>query len=111
MFLWIKRVVIEWLRFQVEPEQREAFVQKDAEVWTAYLKTRPGFLKKSVWLSSAKLDEVVLVILWTSQEQWDAIPKAELDATERRFAKAFPSRYKLVESQSYQIRKTSYPEG
>ena len=30
-------MVIEWLEFQVKPEAREKFIQKDQEIWTKCL--------------------------------------------------------------------------
>jgi uncharacterized protein (TIGR03792 family) len=87
---------------------RETFIRKDYEIWTAYLQTRPGFLKKEVWISPKNLDEVVLVITWESFERWYAVPKPELDATEKRFAKAVGRVYQKVGSSAYQIRKTSH---
>ncbi|MFB8793438.1 MAG: TIGR03792 family protein [Microcoleus sp.] len=39
-------MVIEWLKFQVPPEKWEEFIQRDEEVWTAGLRSVPGFLGK-----------------------------------------------------------------
>jgi uncharacterized protein (TIGR03792 family) len=99
-------VFIEWLRFQVKPELRERFVQKDTEIWTAEHANRKGFLQKEVWISPKNLSEVVIVIHWATQDDWYSIPKQDVDQTEKRFAKAFGGDYKLVESAAYQIRKT-----
>jgi len=43
-------VAIEEVRFRVLPEARERLVQIDEEIWTAMLRSRPGYLSKEVWL-------------------------------------------------------------
>ena len=43
-------MVIEWLRFKVPHEKWEAFIQRDEEVWTAGLRSFPGFLGKETWV-------------------------------------------------------------
>lgn len=100
-------MVIEWLKFTVTPEQREQFVQKDAEIWTPVLASYPGFLNKEVWISPDRLDEVVLVIRWESLEQWQAVPVDVLEQTEARFAAAVEGTYEMVEATKYQVRKFS----
>lgn len=96
---------IEWLKVEVQPELREQFVQKDDEIWTAMLSQYPGFLNKEVWISPDNLSEVILVIHWASFEQWQAIPKADLDQTEAQFNTAMGDTYKIVEVSRYQVRK------
>ena len=97
---------IEWLKVEVQPELREQYVQKDAEIWTTKLAEYPGFLHKEVWISPDKLSEVILVVHWASFEQWKAIPAAELQRTEARFNAAMGGdTYKIVEALRYQVRK------
>lgn len=100
-------MVVEWLKFQVSPEFREQFVQKDAEIWTVFLSQYSGFLNKEVWISPDQLDEVVTVIYWETLEQWQAIPPEELDKVEAQFNAAMAGAYELVESSRYQVRKFS----
>ena len=97
---------IEWLKIEVQPELREQFVQKDAEIWTVMLAQYPGFLNKEVWISPDNLEEVVLVVHWASFEQWKAIPAADLQETEARFNQAMGGdTYKIVQASRYQVRK------
>jgi uncharacterized protein (TIGR03792 family) len=98
---------IEWLKFRVNPDRREEFVQKDAEIWTAALSQYPGFISKEVWISPDDLAEVVQVIRWETFEQWQAIPPQELEQIEARFREALGNSYELLESSRYQIRKFS----
>jgi uncharacterized protein (TIGR03792 family) len=97
---------IEWLKVEVQPELREQFVQKDAEIWTATLAQYSGFLNKEVWISPDNLSEVILVVHWASFEQWKAIPADDLEQTEARFNAAMGGdTYKIVETGRYQVRK------
>jgi uncharacterized protein (TIGR03792 family) len=98
-------VVIELLKFQVDANQRENFIQKDGEIWTTALAKYPGFLGKEVWITSNNPTEVVFIIRWESLEQWKAIPQADLEAVEQKFAQALGKTYNLVETAEYQVRK------
>ena len=100
-------MVIEWLKMQVDPEKRELFVQKDAEIWTAALSKYPGFLSKEVWISSEDLSELIVVTHWASLAQWKSIPAADLQRIEARFDQALGGiQHAIVQSTSYQVRKT-----
>lgn len=99
-------MVIEWLKFEVAGDQRESFIQKDEEIWTAALAKYPGFMGKEVWLSAENSREVVCVIQWQSFEAWKSIPGDVLEATDKQFNQAMGSgTFKLVESNAYQVRK------
>ena len=102
-------MVIEWLKVRVDPEKREEYVQKDAEIWTKALSKYPGFLSKEVWISPENLSEVILVIHWESFEKWHAIPPQDLERVEAEFAEAMGRSYELVESAGYQVRKWFQP--
>jgi uncharacterized protein (TIGR03792 family) len=105
-------MVIEWLKFQVAEELREAFIQKDEEIWTAALAKCPGFLGKEVWISPQNSQAVILVIHWETREAWKAIPQDYLNATEQRFNQAFNGNtYKITESEDYSVRKFIQPSG
>ncbi len=98
-------MVIEWLKVNVSPDLREAYVQKDAEIWTPALSRYSGFLGKEVWISPDDPKEVVLIIRWESLEAWQAIPSPVLEQVEAEFAKAMGNTYKIVDSNHYQVRK------
>jgi uncharacterized protein (TIGR03792 family) len=98
-------MVIEWLKFRVNPQKREEFIRKDAEIWTSVLASYPGFLGKEVWIDPHTLEEVVCIIRWETKEQWKAIPQTALDATEQQFARGMGKVYELVETGEYQVCK------
>jgi uncharacterized protein (TIGR03792 family) len=99
-------MVIEWLKFNVTPKDREKFIQKDAEIWTATLSQYPGFLGKEIWIDPVNEAEVIFIIRWQTKENWKAIPQSILDETEKRFAQAVGTNsYEMTEASEYQVRK------
>ncbi len=96
---------VEYLKVRVEPELRETYIQKDAEIWTTTLSQYPGYLGKEVWISADEPSLVIMVVRWETFELWQAIPQTVLEETESRFAAAVGGEYELVESSRYQIRK------
>lgn len=75
-------MIVEYLRVTCPSEKRDAFIQRDAEVWTRGLTGQPGYLGKEVWCNPAKPDEVVLVIHLESLAHLRAISPAWCDEME-----------------------------
>jgi uncharacterized protein (TIGR03792 family) len=94
-------MVIEWLKFRVAPELREAFIQKDEEVWTAAFKQVTGYLGKEVWIDPDNND-VVIMIRWESMAIWKSIPKAEIALLEQQMGSL---NLPIIESRAYQVRR------
>jgi uncharacterized protein (TIGR03792 family) len=98
-------VIIELLRVKVPPEQREQYIQKDTEIWTAALARYPGFLGKEVWINSNDTGEIILVVQWATREEWKAIPQAELDVIDQKFNQELGFQSEIVDFCEYQVRK------
>lgn len=98
-------MIIEWLKVSVSPALREKYIQKDEEIWTAFLSTCPGFLGKEVWINPDKPDELILIVRWATREQWKSIPQERLELIEQEFVREMGDRYPFVETNEYQIRK------
>ncbi len=101
-------MVIEWLKFDVDPEVREKFIQQDEKIWTASLSTYPGFLGKEVWIEPNAPDKVVFAIRWQTREQWKSVPLKDLVKIEQQFAAVMREmniNYKMIASREFQIRK------
>lgn len=94
-------MVIEWLKFRVEPAQRDRYLAIDSEIWTSALATYPGFIDKSTWLDPNHDDEVIFVISWATREQWKAIPEEDLDEINQRFDQTLGIDYEMLESQEF----------
>lgn len=90
---------------RVSPERRETFIQKDAEIWTPMLARCPGFISKEVWIEPETPTEVILIIRWTSREQWKAIPQEQLDKTQQQFEQEFGNDSQMIQTSEYQVRK------
>ena len=99
-------MVIEWLRFEVVPEAKARFIEKDQEIYTEFLGNYPGFLGKEVWLNPKVENEVIVVVHWETREQWHSVPEKDLAAVEAKFAEAVGAEnYQLLEVKEYQVRK------
>ncbi|HLO49463.1 MAG TPA: TIGR03792 family protein [Kamptonema sp.] len=94
-------MIIEWLKFIVPAEKCEAFIQRDEEVWTAGLRSFPGFLGKETWVDSER-NEVIFVICWETREQWKSISQNKIDEIDRLMGDL---QMPIVESREYQVRK------
>src|SRR5713226_6225976 len=73
---------IELLEVACPSELREAFMVRDADVWTAALARQPGFIDKEVWTCQDDPTRLIIVIRWETADHWKAFPSAlaqELD--------------------------------
>ena len=77
-------MVIEFLHFTVAPELRQAFIARDAEVWTAGLSGQPGYLGKDVWVDLNDPTQLRLAIRWETLVHWKACPPELLLELDRR---------------------------
>ncbi|AFY56747.1 putative cyanobacterial protein, TIGR03792 family [Rivularia sp. PCC 7116] len=98
-------MVIELLKFRISPKDREKYIQRDAEIWTAALVDYPGFLGKELWINPNDPEELVMVIRWETRQQWKSILQEEIDAITEKFDKDLKFTYEIVESSEYQVRK------
>ena len=96
-------MVIEWLKFRIEPAQRERYLAIDDEIWTSALASYPGFLDKTTWLDPNHDDEVIFVIAWATREQWKAIPETDLEQINQRFDTALGFDYEMLESREFNV--------
>ena len=101
-------MIIEWLKFRVPADERERFVQVDDEIWTAALRTYPGFIAKETWISPSDGEAVIFVIRWRTREEWKAIPVEDLAEIEARFDSSLEFEYTMEESREFQMRRFPY---
>jgi uncharacterized protein (TIGR03792 family) len=94
-------MVIEWQKVRVQPGVRDLYLEKDREIWTAGLAREEGFLGKEVWLGEN--GEIILVIRWRREEDWQGMPKERQDDLDRQFREAVPEGWELVETRSYEV--------
>ena len=77
-------MVIEELHFRVAPGEQDAFLAKEAEVWTGFLKTCDGFVDKQVWIADDDPASIVVMIWWESMGQWKSITPEQVDEVDAR---------------------------
>jgi len=81
--------VIEQLKFEVNPDKIEEFIEKDHEVWTKALSSCPGFIKKDIWVSNKKKGIIITTVYWESREAWKSISEDFLVKTDKEFHAKF----------------------
>ena len=65
-------MVIEFLTFDVVAHQRETWLGADGKIWTAYLSTMPGFIRKELWVDRGDPNRVHAAIWWQDDASWAA---------------------------------------
>jgi uncharacterized protein (TIGR03792 family) len=72
-------MVIEELQFEVTPQDREEFLRVEEQVWTGFLTTCDGFVRKEVWIPEDDPGRVIVIIWWNTMEQWKTITMEQCD--------------------------------
>jgi len=81
-------VHIEELEFDIPEEDQAGYLEADARVWTVFLASQPGFVRKEVWRPVDRPGVLVAQIWWATREQWKSITPeqvAEVDAQMGRY--------------------------
>jgi uncharacterized protein (TIGR03792 family) len=72
-------MVVEFLTFTVPEDELAPWLDVEERHWTRFLERQPGFVRKEMWRSREDPTEVKAAIWWRSMEDWQAIPRSELD--------------------------------
>ncbi len=75
-------MVIEFLTFEVAPEEQDAWLPIEEQTWSRYLEQRPGFVRKEIWKNRDNPAEIHSVIWWSDQDLWFAITREEVEAVD-----------------------------
>jgi len=91
-------VKIERLSFIISPAaDAKTFVDLDKQIWTQWLQTQPGFIRKEAQIYQN--GRVEMQIFWRDETSFaKASKKPDLESTEIRFKSLFPGIYRLVYS-------------
>ena len=76
--------VIEQLRLRVPTPHRELWLEAEARSWQPWLERQDGFLGRDLYWDPQR-QEGVLLIRWSSREQWKSIPDQEVLRVQERF--------------------------
>ena len=85
----MKRVVIEFLTFDVDPDERDQWLVAEELHWSRYLESRPGFVSKEMWVDDDDPGRVHAVIRWKTQQAWDDVPRADVEAVDEAMGEWF----------------------
>jgi uncharacterized protein (TIGR03792 family) len=66
-------MIVEILYLNVTPSERPEWLAKDAEVWTHFLAQQPGFVRKEVWITDDRSEELIIAVWWNSFEDFQAV--------------------------------------
>jgi uncharacterized protein (TIGR03792 family) len=92
---------IEILEFQVDPLDREHFIEIDRQIWTTALAQYPAFQHKEIWIDPQSPEIVTIVIHWSNREEWKAIEPQSLADLASQFDQKFSRPYQLVGEREY----------
>lgn len=82
-------MVIEWLTFEVPAHEQVEWLDIEEQIWTRYLQTQPGFVRKEIWTEIEIPDVVHAVIWWESTELWKAITAEQVADVDQRMGDAW----------------------
>jgi uncharacterized protein (TIGR03792 family) len=94
---------VELLEFQVDPLDRQNFIEIDRQIWTTALAQHPAFQHKEIWIDQQRPSIVTIIIHWSNREEWKAIGSQELLDLASQFDKKFSRPYQLVGEREYTI--------
>jgi hypothetical protein len=91
-------VKIERLTFVISPpSESKTFVDLDRRIWTTWLQTQPGFIRKDAQIYQG--GRVEMQIFWKDEASHNkAAARPDVESTEIRFKSLFPGLYRLVYS-------------
>lgn len=78
-------MLIEYLTFEVPPDQQALFLHWDDRLWTRVLAQQAGYQGKEIWRDRDHPQRLQIVIRWESWEHWQAVDSELLQATEQHF--------------------------
>ena len=76
-------MVIELLTVTVPLPKQKEWKALDESIWTNFLSTQDGFLRKELWQSSDDSEKLHAVIWWRDMESWKAISEEQIKVVDR----------------------------
>ncbi len=76
-------MVIEFLTFDVNAEEREEWLAVEEQTWSRFLERQAGFVSKQIWSEQGNPGQVHAMICWTDEASWHAIPTDEMEAVDQ----------------------------
>lgn len=98
--------VVEWLAVQVPAAEQVAYIKAETEIWTQALKAVDGFEGKEIWQDPQNPGQLIVVVHWASQTQWDAVSASLVQKAEQQFVKRLGKDYPLTSERRYSVVNT-----
>ena len=76
--------VVEYLRLHVSADDRDAWLSAERQSWGPWLTQQNGFLGRDMFWDEDR-EEALLLIRWSSRENWKAISEKELEVIQEQF--------------------------
>ncbi len=73
-------MVIEFLTFDIDPTQRQQWLDHEEQHWSRFLERQAGFVNKQMWENVDDPSQMHAVVWWESMDHWHAIPRDQLAA-------------------------------
>jgi uncharacterized protein (TIGR03792 family) len=94
-------MAIEWLTIEVPEADRDRFIATDREIWTRFLSSCPGFVRKQIWVNPKEPGQICLLIEWDHRPEYKAIDPEDLAAVDRSFVEAMGQVYPIIYAGEY----------
>jgi uncharacterized protein (TIGR03792 family) len=82
-------MIVEMLTFAVDPSQQADWLAVEEEVWSRFLETCPGFIRKEMWRDPDRVDLLHAVIWWSSRDLWKQITAEQVSGVDARMGQWF----------------------
>lgn len=79
-----KVTVVEHLRLRVPTDTKEAWMRAELQTWDPWLRAQRGFMGREV-LWDQQRQEGILLIHWSSRQDWMAIPETVVASIQSQF--------------------------
>ncbi len=80
----IENLAIEYLRLDVPIQYKDAWLRAEKASWEPWLLKQKGFIERKLFWEE-KEQEAILLIFWSTRDQWKAIPQAEIEEIQKEF--------------------------
>lgn len=87
----IGSAVVEWLTFEVGIEERSEWLRVEEFVWSRFLRTCDGFIRKQMWIEEGEPQRIHAVIWWENREKWQAISTETVKTVDTRMGEFWRS--------------------
>ena len=82
-------MVIEFLTFDVDPAERDTWLEVEQRTWSRFLEQCHGFVRKQIWMEQGNPGQVHVMVEWVDQQSWSAITPEQVHAVDATMGQWF----------------------